>query len=45
MEDAYTATLQNSTYKEEHDKERKLQAGQCLDKLEQGDKVLVKNLT
>ena len=30
---------------QKHDKGRKLQAGQCLDQLEQGDKVLVRNLT
>ena len=44
MEDAYAAALQNSTYRKEHDKERTLQARQRLDKLEQGGKVLVKNL-
>ena len=45
MEDEYAAALQNSTYSKEDDKERKLQARQCLDKLEQGGKVLVRNLT
>ena len=45
MEDVYAAALQNLTCRKENDKERKLQAGQCLDKLEQGDKVLVRNLT
>ena len=45
MEDAYAVALQNSTCRKEHDKERKLQAGQCLDKLDQGDKILVRNLT
>ena len=45
MEDAYAAALQNSAYRKEYDKERKIRAGQCLDKLEQGDKVLVRNLT
>ena len=45
MEDAYAAALQNLTCRKENDKERKLQAGQCLDKLEQGDNVLVRNLT
>ena len=44
MKDAYAAALQNSTYRKEHDKERKLQERQCLDNLEQRDKVLVKNL-
>lgn len=41
----YSAALQNSTYKKEHDKEKKIQAGKCLDKLEQEGKVLVRNLT
>ena len=45
MEDAYAAALQNSPYRKENDKKRKLRAGKCLDKLEQGDKVLIKNLT
>ena len=45
MEDAYAAALQNSTYRKKHDKEITLQARQRLDKLEQGDKVLVRNLT
>ena len=45
MEDAYAVALQNSTCRKEHDKERKLQAGQCLDKLDQVDKILVRNLT
>ena len=45
MEDVYAATLQSPTHRKEHDKERKLQARQCRDKLEQGDKVLVRNLT
>ena len=45
MEDACAAALQNSRCRKENDKERKLQAGQCLDKSEQGDKVLVRNLT
>ena len=45
MEDAYAVALQNSTCRKEHDKERKLQTGQCLDKLDQGDKTLVRNLT
>ena len=45
MEDECVAALQNSTYRKEDDKERKLQARQCLDKLEQGEKVLVRNLT
>ena len=40
MEDEYATKLQNLTHKKEHDKERKLQAQQCLDKLEQGDKAL-----
>ena len=44
IEDAYKTALRNSTCRTEHDKERKLQAGQCLDKLEQGGKVLVRNL-
>ena len=44
MENAYAVALQNSTYMKEHDKERKLQERQCLDKLEQGDKLLVRNL-
>ena len=45
MEDAYAAAIQNSTYKKKHGKERKLQAGRCLNKLEQRDKVLVRNVT
>ena len=45
MEDACVTALQNSTCRKEHDKERKLQAGQWLGKLEQGDKILVRNLT
>ena len=36
MEDEYVEALQNSTYKKEDDKERKLQARQCLDELEEG---------
>ena len=44
MEDAYAAALQNSTYRKKHDKERTLQARQRLDKLEQRDKVLVRDL-
>ena len=32
MENAYAVALQNSTYMKEHDKERKLQERQCLDK-------------
>ena len=34
MEDEYATKLQNLIHKKEHDKERKLQAQQCLDKLE-----------
>ena len=45
MEDTYAAALQSSTYRKEHDKERKHQSRQCLDKLEQRDTVLVRNLT
>ena len=45
IEDAYAAALQNLTYRKEHDKEKTLQARQRLDKLEQGDKVLLRNLT
>ena len=45
MEDAYATAPQNSAYRKEHDEERKLQAGQCIDKLEQRDEVLVRNLT
>ena len=45
MENAFATALKNSTYRKEHDKERKLQTAQCLEKLEQGDKVLVRNLT
>ena len=45
MEDEYVAALQNSTYKKEDDKERKLQARQCLDELEEGGKILARNLT
>ena len=44
MVDEYEAALQNSTCRKEHDEERKFQAGQCFDKLEQEDKVLVRNL-
>ena len=45
MENAFATALKNSTYRKEYDKERKLQTAQCLEKLEQGDKVLVRNLT
>ena len=45
MEDAYATALQNSICRKEKDKEAKLQAAQCLNKLEQRDKVLVRNLT
>ena len=45
MEDAYAVALVNSTYMKEHDKEKKLQEKQCLDKLKQGDKLLVKKVT
>ena len=38
MVDEYEAALQNSTCRKEHDEERKFQAGQCFDKLEQGAK-------
>ena len=44
MEDAYATAPQNSAYRKEHDEERKLQAGQCIDKLEQGDEVVVESL-
>ena len=33
MEDVYKTAFQNSTCRKETDKERKLQTGQCLDKL------------
>ena len=33
MEDAYATAFQNPTCGKEHDKERKLQAGKCIDKL------------
>ena len=36
MEDEYVAELQKSTCKKEDDKERKLQARQRLDELEEG---------
>lgn len=45
MEDAYAVALVNSTYMKEHDKEKKLQEKQYLDKLKQGDKLLVKKVT
>ena len=45
MENAFATALKNSTYRKEYDKERKLQTAQCLEKLEQGDKVLVRNFT
>ena len=45
VEDVYAIALKNSTYRKEHDKERKLQSKQCLDKLEQRDKALVRNVT
>ena len=44
MKDVYATALQNSTYMKKYDKEKKLPAGQCLDRLEEGDKVLVRNL-
>ena len=44
VEDVYAITLKNSTYRKGHDKERKLQSKQCLDKLEQRGKALVRNV-
>ena len=45
MEDPYVTAPKNSRYRKEHHKERQFQAGQCPDKLEREDKVLVRNLT
>ena len=45
MEGAFEVTLTNPTERKENELQRKLISGPCLDILESGDKVLVRNLS
>ena len=45
MEGAFEVTLTNPTERKENELQRKLISGLCLDILESGDKVLVRNLS